>query len=92
MRKAKAANPPVLSKEAVELACERLEEDCLSFVAGTHDVDPKIYVLRVAAADAAFDFLAKLRESQAPVIEGVPESKEQVIGCARVEMIDENKS
>jgi hypothetical protein len=95
MKKPRATKPPplpVLPPEYHDLARDKLLEDCLAFIAGTNVEDPKLYAARLAAAVAAFELLTRLRDAAAAAQIDVAPTKEEVIDCARVQMIDENKS
>jgi hypothetical protein len=95
MRKPRAAASPaplpVLPKEYHDLARDKLQEDCLAFVAGTHGEDPKLFIGRLAAAAAAFDFLAKLRDAQVEAVAAEAPTQQQVIASARASIACENK-
>jgi hypothetical protein len=93
MRKtARPAPLPVLPAEYHDLARGKLLEDWLAFIAGTHTEDPKLYVARAAAADAALAMLTKLRDAHdARALEAEP-TLEQEIACARLSLASENKT
>jgi uncharacterized protein (DUF4213/DUF364 family) len=95
MRKARATTPPqlpVLPREYHDLVRDSLLEAVLSFIAGTNTEDPKLYAVRLAAANAAIDMLTKLRDANgAPVLDAEP-TQAEVITSARVSMAEENKS
>jgi hypothetical protein len=63
MRRAqKGSLPParILPKAVLDRAKEKLSDDWLGFVAGTSAEDPKPYILRLEAAEAAYSALERI--------------------------------
>ncbi len=59
-QKAALAPAQVLTKAALDLAREKLSDDYLGFISGTAAEEPKLYILRIEAADAAYGQLERI--------------------------------
>jgi hypothetical protein len=75
----------VLPKAVLDLARERLSDDYLGFVSGTAAEEPKLYILRIDAADAAYDQLERIGGAG----EATAETSDDVLRGARLHMSSE---
>jgi len=94
VRRAKPVAPktPVLPPELQELATEKLREDYFGFISDTATEDPKHFIGRIAAADAAYGHLAILRDAQDAAAPDADPSTDDVLAEARTGIAHENKT
>lgn len=90
MRRAKRppAQVQVLPRAVLDLAKEKLSDDWLGFVAGTSEDDPKRYVGRMEAANAAYDMLERIGGAGEP-----PEAEaDDVLRSVRLDIASEQQA
>jgi len=79
-----------LSKPLADLAKETLEGEYFAFVSNTSAEDPKAYIARTAAARAALDHIAALRDLQGAEPEAPEASNDDLLLSARAGMASED--
>ncbi|MGG5820500.1 hypothetical protein [Falsiroseomonas sp. HW251] len=96
MTRARKPAPPVVSAAVAQalhdLAKDQLEQDYLGFVSGSTDQDPKAYLQRIAAANAALESLTLLAAVNTPAGEDADTGGEAELATARAAIADENKT
>ncbi|WP_237214731.1 hypothetical protein [Falsiroseomonas oryziterrae] len=93
MKRGRKAHPIAargISRPLAELAQETLETDYFGFVSNTATEDPKAYIARTAAARAALDHMAALRDLQGAEPEAPEASNDDLLLSARAGMASED--